>query len=263
MDPVAVQHVYSRDWTAYLRSDLYAPESRFIGLLKKDWHRFRVLDLGVGLGRTTWFFGAIAQDYVGSDVVPIMVDKCRELFGENGNQRFCVVDASDLSQFSTASFDVVVFSAAGIDHLPIEGRNKALAEIARVLKPGGHFLFSSHNLDVFPHRPLKYWIPSLHPFRWIRSLRDLFSEWVFFRQVNKVALSPEVQHRGWAQLRDRAHGRALELLYARPTVVKTSLEDSGLTLDSVMGMDGIPLSDLSSPSKAWLLYYHCRKPVLT
>lgn len=259
MDPTAVQAIYSRDWTAYLRSDLYAPESRFISALRKGWHNYRVLDLGIGLGRTTWFLASIADEYVGSDVVPIMVDKCRMLFGENDRQQFAVVDASDLSRFSSKSFDVVFFSAGGLDHLPFERRNKALAEIARVLTPGGHLFFSSHNIDIFPHNPLRKWIPGRNPLRWFRSLHLLYTEWVFFREVNKVAMSPQVQQRGWALLRDRAHDRSLKLFYARATVVKESIEQAGLALESVMGMDGSVVNDLETPRETWLLHYHCRK----
>lgn len=50
-----------------------------------------------------------------------------------------VVDAQDMSCFANASFDVVT-SAFGIFMIP--DPKKALQEINRVLKPGGHFGFT-------------------------------------------------------------------------------------------------------------------------
>jgi ubiquinone/menaquinone biosynthesis C-methylase UbiE len=56
-----------------------------------------------------------------------------------------VGDACDLS-FKSNEFDAVVFSFNGIDCLyPYEKRIQALSEFRRILKPGGFFVFSSHN----------------------------------------------------------------------------------------------------------------------
>jgi len=55
-------------------------------------------------------------------------------------------DARDLSPFADGTFDMVMFSWNGIDTLDRKGRLLALAEIARVLKTDGVFVFSTLNL---------------------------------------------------------------------------------------------------------------------
>ncbi|MFV0309495.1 MAG: class I SAM-dependent methyltransferase [Desertimonas sp.] len=102
----------------------------------------RVLDIGVGAGRTTPVLAADAASYVGLDISATMVDACRARFP---GHRFEVGDASDLARFDDASFDAVVFSFNGIDHLhPRTRRAMCLAEMRRVVAPDGVVIFSSH-----------------------------------------------------------------------------------------------------------------------
>ena len=55
------------------------------------------------------------------------------------------MDASALG-YRNASFDDVWFAFNGLDFLWPQGRRvAALAEVLRVLRPGGRFIFSSHN----------------------------------------------------------------------------------------------------------------------
>jgi SAM-dependent methyltransferase len=70
--------------------------------------------------------------------------------------------------FSDAEFDAVISSYA-IDHLSRDGSAKAVAEVARVLKPGGEFLLLIVNADwlarvVSPHALAHH--PRQDPARW-------------------------------------------------------------------------------------------------
>jgi ubiquinone/menaquinone biosynthesis C-methylase UbiE len=104
-----------------------------------------ILDLGVGGGRTTPYLSALASRYVGVDYSEEMIRVCRDKFKANGLQ-FEVADASDLSCFSDASFDSIVFSFNGLDYLaPDEKRQQCLRECHRLLRRGGILIFSSHN----------------------------------------------------------------------------------------------------------------------
>ena len=58
---------------------------------------------------------------------------------------FAVGDVRTLPEIADASFDLAVFSYNGLDGLSHGERLLALAEIRRVLAPGGHFIFSAHN----------------------------------------------------------------------------------------------------------------------
>jgi ubiquinone/menaquinone biosynthesis C-methylase UbiE len=105
--------------------------------------RMAVLDIGVGGGRTTPYLSQHSSRYVGVDYSEEMVESCRKKFPR---LEFRVADASKLTEFQDASFDVVVMSFNTIDYLlPDEKRRKCLEECRRVLRNGGVLIFSSHN----------------------------------------------------------------------------------------------------------------------
>jgi ubiquinone/menaquinone biosynthesis C-methylase UbiE len=110
-----------------------------------------ILDLGVGGGRTTSWLASIASRYVGIDYSEAMVQQCRSRFP---HLEFLVADASDLSVFPSASFDAAVMAFNAIDYIvPDEARARFLKECLRVLRPGGVFIFSSHNPRAIFARP--------------------------------------------------------------------------------------------------------------
>jgi SAM-dependent methyltransferase len=102
-----------------------------------------ILDLGVGGGRTAPYLSGLTSRYIGLDYAEDMIKVCRTKFP---GLQFAVADASDLSSFGHGSFDAVVFSFNGVDYLaPDQKRHQCLQECFRVLKPGGVFIFSTHN----------------------------------------------------------------------------------------------------------------------
>jgi len=110
-----------------------------------------ILDLGVGGGRTTSYLAERASRYVGVDYATAMVKACEAKFP---SLEFKVADAANLSLFPDASFDVVVFAFNGIDYvLPEKSRQSCFAQVHRVLKANGIFIFSSHNARAVLVRP--------------------------------------------------------------------------------------------------------------
>ncbi len=111
----------------------------------------RVLDIGVGAGRTTPFLMAYKPArYVGVDYAAAMVDCCVKRFP---GMDFRVADARDMKEFADGEFDFVLFSWNGIDSVSHEGRLQVLAEVFRLLRPGGRFVFSSANGRKLPAKP--------------------------------------------------------------------------------------------------------------
>ncbi|HVZ10830.1 MAG TPA: class I SAM-dependent methyltransferase [Candidatus Paceibacterota bacterium] len=144
MNNVAIYH-RSAAVRAYDKDKIFpAEEKLFAEFLKPG---MRILDLGCGAGRTTGYLKNFDPNVHGADVSAAMIEKAKERFPEI---QFSVMDAAQLG-FADGMFDAIVFSFNGLDYLyPVDRRAAALAEIRRVLKPGGVFIFSSHNSQMLP-----------------------------------------------------------------------------------------------------------------
>jgi ubiquinone/menaquinone biosynthesis C-methylase UbiE len=105
----------------------------------------RVLEVGCGQGHLTRALFARGIDIVGIDANPEAAD-----IAASGLVRHMKAEALD---FADASFDEVI-SVHAIEHIPL--LEQALAEMARVLRPGGQAVF------VYPAEPIMglYAIPT-------------------------------------------------------------------------------------------------------
>src|SRR5689334_17874445 len=100
------QASFSKPASDYLSLALEPAELWLLRQHRGDWHKLRMLDLGVGAGRTALTFAAVAGSYVGLDYVDEMVRLSRERVGEDENTRFMFRDARDLSCFREGEFDI-------------------------------------------------------------------------------------------------------------------------------------------------------------
>ena len=107
----------------------------------------RILDLGCGAGRTTIPMAEMGLEVVGVDISRTMVDLAAQQAQLVGQPiGLAVMDAMTLG-FADGSFDVAVYSYNGLELIPgREGKRVVIAEIGRVLRSGGCFIFSSHSL---------------------------------------------------------------------------------------------------------------------
>lgn len=109
----------------------------------------RILDLGCGTGRTTYaLYQSGYKDIIGVDLTPAMIHAAQALGGHfQAKLDFRVGNATAL-EFPSACFDAVLFSFNGIMSIPgAARRQEALQEVWRVLRPGGHFIFTTHDRD--------------------------------------------------------------------------------------------------------------------
>jgi demethylmenaquinone methyltransferase / 2-methoxy-6-polyprenyl-1,4-benzoquinol methylase len=101
----------------------------------------RVLDLACGTGDITFELTARGARATGLDITPRMLDLAAEKRRDPANPAFVAGDMMALP-FAAAQFDVVT-TGYGIRNVPV--LRPAIAEIHRVLKPGGLFLSLDFN----------------------------------------------------------------------------------------------------------------------
>jgi ubiquinone/menaquinone biosynthesis C-methylase UbiE len=102
-----------------------------------------VLDLACGMGRTTLLLQEMGLSVRGIDR--------SEIFIQLAKKRLPYLDlrvgSYDCIEEPDSSFSHVLISFNGIDYaFPESQRTRAIRECARVLRPGGTFIYSSHNL---------------------------------------------------------------------------------------------------------------------
>ncbi|MDB6140669.1 MAG: Methyltransferase type 11 [Verrucomicrobiaceae bacterium] len=234
---------------------LYYPELRLLGMFQDRWPRMRVLDIGVGAGRTTQYFAELAGEYVGIDFSPGMVERCEQRFaGRWPGATFQQGDATNLHQHADDSYDLVLFSFNGIDCMSCEQRELALKEMRRVCKPGGWVVFSSHNV---------YSIPLIPGFQFHRHPLRLIEEtgrWWRVRQKNPPLA--QAMSTPYVRYFDGTIGENY-LIFSRPEVQAEALQRLGFAeVRRYANTDGRELltdQDGQHPAVSWV-YYFCRKP---
>jgi len=117
----------------------------------------KILDIGCGTGRTTFGLYNLGYHHIsGADLSDKMISAAKKIAHDQSiDISFAAENACALS-FDAESFDAVLFSANGIMTIPARVmRQKAFNEIHRVLKPGGMFIFTTH--DINDPQYIAYW----------------------------------------------------------------------------------------------------------
>jgi ubiquinone/menaquinone biosynthesis C-methylase UbiE len=99
----------------------------------------RVINIGCGIGRIEHAIHSEVGSIVGVDVSSRMVELARQKVNFP-NVSFRTVDGKSLDGFQSGAYDLCL-SFVTLQHIPRANVSSYLAEVARVLRPLGHFLF--------------------------------------------------------------------------------------------------------------------------
>ncbi len=141
----------------------------------------RLLEVGCGTGLFTELVRSVTgATIVGTDLSPELVDEARQRLPE---VTFRVEDAVHLS-FGPGSFDGV-YGSSILHHLEIDA---ALAEIRRVLKPGGRMVFAEPNM-VNPQIFAQKNVPAIK--RWLGDIphETAFVRWSIARRLERAGFT--------------------------------------------------------------------------
>ncbi len=215
----------------------------------------RILDIGVGGGRTAPLLSSLSECYVGIDYTPHLIAVARRRFPDRDLRE---MDARRLD-FPDASFRLIVFSYNGIDSMDEAGREQVLREAWRVLEPGGALVFSSLNRDgpAFGEPP---WTPERH-WRGVggllrRGRRTAFGLWrvrchrTLIRDHGTHALGPLA-----------IHDFAVVAMFMSPTAQVRQLQSLGFSVEAVLDdVAGAEVDPTTRITRSPWLYYVARKP---
>lgn len=187
----------------------------------------RILDIGVGAGRTTNGLLAISENYLGVDYVPEMIERCTQKFP---GIRFQQADARSMKQLDDGTFDLIFFSCNGISMVDHPGRLAILSEARRLLSVGGIFIFSTCNMDS-PQYRLRFSFPSFRPSKnplKIVARTAVFVTATITRLANRARFyRHQVKTAEYAVLNDVCHNYRTMLYFITPDSQRKQLLASG------------------------------------
>lgn len=212
-----------------------------------------VLDIGCGAGRTSFYLRKIANDYLGVDYSSAMIEVCKEKFPDSN---FEVADVRDMNSLTNSSFDTVIFSFNGLDSVDHEGRLKGLAEIKRVLKSRGLFIFSAHNRNFERAVRRPTWKFSINPYR---TARSLIGWWTIDMRNHRENVKHEIQTQEFEIRNDSSHRWRMLHYYIDRQMQRQQLELNGFELLDCVDCHGVRLSESCEDKHSGTVYYAARK----
>ncbi|MBN1199282.1 MAG: class I SAM-dependent methyltransferase [Bacteroidales bacterium] len=207
---------------AHFVEGLMKGEQMIIDTMGDQLPKWKMLDIGIGAGRTTRHFAPRVKEYLGVDYVPGMIEVVKRKFPHpEPHVKFEVADIQSMPQIPDSSVDFCLFSFNGLDCNPYEERMKGLSEISRMLKPGGYFLFSTHNLlaidVIFEIEKTK------NPVKLGYSIFKRILLHLMLGPVNKLKQKDHIY------IRDAAHLFRVKHMYHKPAEVISQLKQVGFT----------------------------------
>jgi len=241
----------------YKQLSLLQPaETTILELLRSQLPDLKMLDIGIGGGRTTQHFAPLVKAYVAIDYSAEMIAACDRRFGSSlvTSISLQVGDARNMSEFVDNYFDFILFSFNGIDYASHRDRLQILEEIHRVGKTGSYFCFSSHNLQAF-----------IAEFAWNKLSLNPINTYVnlmmsgIFRLFNWGVSGDLLKSADYFVLRDESHNFRLQTYYIQPQAQVKQLEPYFKDIKIYAWKTGLEISEIDELNKSsdmWL-YYFC------
>lgn len=240
---------------------LMPPEAAILSKFRSEFQDKRILDIGVGGGRTLPFLTEISGNYTAIDRSERMVAVCRERYP---NAVVKMADVCNLSDFPDGSIDAAFFSFNGIDILNHNLRQKAFSEIRRVLAPEGFFVFSSHNRAA-----IERLTPPWHLSRLPININPLVKPIPFLKKCatftlgianNMLLRRQEYDCDQYCLVNDGASKFSVILYYIAIEEQIKQIQEWGFSPTAAVGSDGrwLAPSDYASCKDFWI-YYVCRR----
>jgi ubiquinone/menaquinone biosynthesis C-methylase UbiE len=118
----------------------------------------RVLEIGIGSGLNLPFYGATVEQVIGLDPSPKLLAMAREAARRTSISLELIENSAEAIPLYNRSIDTVVTTWTMCS---IPDARRALGEMRRVLKPGGHLLFVEHGRS--PDPSVRRWQDRLTP----------------------------------------------------------------------------------------------------
>lgn len=250
---IVVKYYSTKYWLGYHSSPLQPPEEIIFNIFKDRFKAMKVLDIGVGGGRTTLCLAKVSKEYVGIDYSENMIKACKKrFFGTDPHISFKVCDVRSMKIFKDNYFDFILFSFNGIDYISHEDRFAALKEIKRIIKDQGFFCFSTHNIqNIDKLFSLGF---TTNPLKLAYRIQKLLRLRIANKQYKKLSKEK------YAIITDIDYQSMFETYYIEPKEQIRVLNGLGFNNINVYSLvDGNRIEDQSELSKItdnWL-YYLC------
>jgi SAM-dependent methyltransferase len=211
----------------------------------------RVLEFGIGGGRLTSYLIEIADTLHGVDIADDMVTYCREHYPAG---TFVQEDLRNLSAWGSDAWDAIYGGYNTFDTLSCTERDALFADVARLLRPGGLFIFSSHNRGTVPLARKPWDLVRLRPRRLAR--------WLVQRprailNYSRLAAFQHVEE-DYAIVVDEALDYGLLQIYIGRDAQQRQLAKHGLVLLDCFDDDGAPVDIRGTASWSVSLTYVAR-----
>ncbi len=208
----------------------------------------RVLDIGVGSGRTTRFLSPLAARYTGIDLSPQMIARARQAFPA---ARLLELDIRELGKLADEKYDFIFAPWGVLDALAPQDRIRALARLSILMAPGGKFVLSSHNRGASTAGQPPALVRSRRPVRAVLEVGHfLLARWNFRRMRHL-----RVEEKEYALYNDMAHGWQGVFYYISREAQIAELARAGFRVTEVYGEDGRMIGPSDDVSPDGCLHY--------